>query len=476
MIVKSIKVQDYGSGKAYHWSDKSGSFTSIKAIAGNSTALDTLNNPSAHKTDSTSTNSTTSTTSSNSTNSSNSTSSSSASSSASTDSSISQKWESLQPGVRIGIYSAAGCVAACLAGLITFCCIRQRRAGKKEQAAYQDRIEQERLENQAFAGDAKGPDSLPSSATPGEYNNTGASYFEKPGQFGNNTTSSPSPPPAFASVNNGNPRSPTGNGTNSPFNGPLPNAPSNGPNGPLPNLPMNGPNSTRSPPPGGPGFNGLYNDNAGRPGNGPGSMRSNNGGNNFNDPRGFNGARSPANGSNSPRGFNGPPNNNSFGDMPPRLGTPGSMRSNSGFGGQAPPSPRDFTSNNGNFGPMPMPLSGGNGPPRMMGGGPGSVRSNNGGGGGFSNYGDGGLKSPNLPIGYADGGMRSPSNFSHPGNFSPRSQSPRVPLVQAQSPRDYYPPGQAQYGGSSGGNYFNNQNQNPNQNQGNNGYTRPGAF
>lgn len=429
MYVQSIKVEDYGRGKAYHWSDKTGSMDSIKAIVGNSTAATTLTAPPPAE-----------------------------------ELTVAQKWNNLSPGVRIGIYSAGGCVAACIAGLITFCCIKQRRAGRKEQAAYNAKLEQDRLEAENFSIANKDPDALPSSATPNQYASGGAT-FEKSGQFGNNNSDMSSPPPAYAGMNNNSPRSPVGNDR---LNGPLPNGPL--PNGPLPMLPLNA-NGTRSPPPGSQGFQGgAYGENA-RFNNGPGSMRSNNG-SNFNDPRGFNDARSPSNGPGSPRNFHGPPNN--FGDMPPRLGTPGSMRSNSGFSGMAPPSPHDFTSNGNNYVP-----SNGNGPPRL-GNGPGSMRSNHSGfsNGNFnngppmnngppSNYGDGGLRSPNVPIGYADGGLRSPSNFSHPGNFSPRSQSPRVPL--AQSPRDYYAPGPAQFGGSSGGNFFNNNPQNG-------GYSRPGAF
>src|SRR3979411_1900664 len=60
------------------------------------------------------------------------------------------KWNALSSGVKIGIYCAAGAVGVALLSLISFCCIKQRRAGRREQAAYLAKLERDRIEAESF--------------------------------------------------------------------------------------------------------------------------------------------------------------------------------------------------------------------------------------------------------------------------------------------------------------------------------------
>jgi hypothetical protein len=59
---------------------------------------------------------------------------------------MSQKWEALPTGAKIGVYSGAGGVAALLAVALLFYFIRQRRAGRIERDAFNAKIEKEREE------------------------------------------------------------------------------------------------------------------------------------------------------------------------------------------------------------------------------------------------------------------------------------------------------------------------------------------
>lgn len=189
MYVQNVTANDYSTGSSYHWSDKTGSFQSIKSVAGNSTVAKTLTvTPEPSTTD---------------------------------------KWNSLSSGVKIGIYCAAGSVAAALVGLISFCCIKQRRAGRREQQAYLAKLETERREAEAYQMDVKSADSLPSNATPSDFSRSnsvtgftksGASGF---GSSGGYYTPSPAPPmpslpPAYGM---GGLKSPSAGGVNQPSAG-----------------------------------------------------------------------------------------------------------------------------------------------------------------------------------------------------------------------------------------------------------------
>ncbi|KAF4553068.1 putative glycosyl hydrolases family 16 protein 2 [Elsinoe fawcettii] len=93
-IVKSVEVHDFTQGKLYTYGDKSGSWQSIQVTAGNSTAQEVISSPRG----------------------------------------IDGRFNALPQGVKIGIIVASISVAAILALLITFCCIKNRRAGRKEKA------------------------------------------------------------------------------------------------------------------------------------------------------------------------------------------------------------------------------------------------------------------------------------------------------------------------------------------------------
>ncbi|KAG9234692.1 concanavalin A-like lectin/glucanase domain-containing protein [Amylocarpus encephaloides] len=107
MYVQQAQVRDYGSGKEYQYSDNSGSWQSIKSIAGNSTAAKTLLYP---------------------------------------DPTLAQKWAALPQGSKIAVYTGSASGAALLVGAFAFFFIRQRRIGRKEREAYNAKIEAERDE------------------------------------------------------------------------------------------------------------------------------------------------------------------------------------------------------------------------------------------------------------------------------------------------------------------------------------------
>ncbi|RDL36425.1 Uncharacterized protein BP5553_05777 [Venustampulla echinocandica] len=108
MYVKSADVKDYSTGSAYHWGDRSGSWQSIKALAGNSTAAEKIlkaEEPTL---------------------------------------SIAEKFQALPQTTKMGIYIGSGSAAALLLAAFLFVCIRQRRAGRKERDAYNAKVEKER--------------------------------------------------------------------------------------------------------------------------------------------------------------------------------------------------------------------------------------------------------------------------------------------------------------------------------------------
>ncbi|KAK4157413.1 putative glycosidase crf1 [Chaetomidium leptoderma] len=130
MFVKSAHVEDYSSGKEYLYSDKSGSWESIKIVAGNSTVKEIVNAP--------------------------------------PEKSISDKWNDLPNTTKIAIYASAGGVVGLLAIFAIFYCIRQRRRGAREARAAEARAEVERVELERFRKAGVDPDSFVDNAT--EYN------------------------------------------------------------------------------------------------------------------------------------------------------------------------------------------------------------------------------------------------------------------------------------------------------------------
>ncbi|TAQ89780.1 hypothetical protein B7494_g1851 [Chlorociboria aeruginascens] len=108
MYVQSAEVQDYSTGSAYEWTDKTGSWQSIKAIAGNSTAQQTIVKASTPSL------------------------------------SVAQKFAALPQTTKVAIYAGGGAGAALLLSALLFTCIRQRRKGRAEREAYNASIEKER--------------------------------------------------------------------------------------------------------------------------------------------------------------------------------------------------------------------------------------------------------------------------------------------------------------------------------------------
>lgn len=60
--------------------------------------------------------------------------------------SMAQKWQALPQTTKIAVYGGSGGAAALLIAALTFTCIRQRRAGRKERDDYNAKIEKEREE------------------------------------------------------------------------------------------------------------------------------------------------------------------------------------------------------------------------------------------------------------------------------------------------------------------------------------------
>ncbi|KAL2062574.1 hypothetical protein VTL71DRAFT_5646 [Oculimacula yallundae] len=111
MTVKSTDVTDYSTGaKEYEWTDKTGSWQSIKAISGNSTIAEAIKKT-AHP-----------------------------------ELSVSEKFAALPNTTKLAIYVGSGAAAALLFSAFLFTCIRRRRQGKKEREEYNAKVEKDRAE------------------------------------------------------------------------------------------------------------------------------------------------------------------------------------------------------------------------------------------------------------------------------------------------------------------------------------------
>ncbi|KAL2003274.1 hypothetical protein VTN02DRAFT_4484 [Thermoascus thermophilus] len=108
MTLKQLRVQDFSSGKEYRYGDTSGSWQSIQIVKGNSTVKQELNKPPPKP--------------------------------------LSQRWKELPRGAKIAIYCVIAGVCASALGLLTFCCIKQRRLGRKEYSAEATKYDSERTE------------------------------------------------------------------------------------------------------------------------------------------------------------------------------------------------------------------------------------------------------------------------------------------------------------------------------------------
>ncbi|KAK4238529.1 hypothetical protein C8A03DRAFT_15015 [Achaetomium macrosporum] len=156
MFVKSAHITDYSSGKEYEYTDKSGSWQSIKVVAGNSTVHDVLN--------------------------------------AEPEKSLAQKWAELPTGAKVGVYAGSAAVGALMVFAGLFYCIRQRRRGAREAAAAEARAQAERLELERFKKAGVDPDSFASQAS--EYN---AKEMRRDGMTDKDGYSVP-PSPSIAAV------------------------------------------------------------------------------------------------------------------------------------------------------------------------------------------------------------------------------------------------------------------------------------
>ncbi|GAB1312518.1 hypothetical protein MFIFM68171_02728 [Madurella fahalii] len=130
MWVRSAHVTDFSSGREYVYSDRSGSWESIRIVEGNSTIKEVLNAP-PEKT-------------------------------------LAEKWNELPNGAKIAVYASAAGVGAALIAVGLLYCIRQRRRGAREARAAEARAEAERLELERFKKAGVDPDSFVTNAT--EYN------------------------------------------------------------------------------------------------------------------------------------------------------------------------------------------------------------------------------------------------------------------------------------------------------------------
>jgi len=111
MTVKSTDVTDFTTGaKEYEWTDKSGSWQSIKAISGNSTvakAIEKTENP---------------------------------------EPSLSEKFAALPQSTKLAVYAGSAAAGALLLSAFLFACIRRRRQGKKEKEEYDAKVTRERAD------------------------------------------------------------------------------------------------------------------------------------------------------------------------------------------------------------------------------------------------------------------------------------------------------------------------------------------
>ncbi|PKY08286.1 concanavalin A-like lectin/glucanase [Aspergillus campestris IBT 28561] len=108
MVIESVRIQDFHSGKEYEYTDDSGSWESINVIKGNSTAVEEINKPPPK--------------------------------------SLSEKWDDLPTGAHAGVFVGAATVGAMLIAGFIFFIIRQRRKGRLEQALDDTNWNNERTE------------------------------------------------------------------------------------------------------------------------------------------------------------------------------------------------------------------------------------------------------------------------------------------------------------------------------------------
>ena len=112
MVVQSVRITDFSTGSEYKYGDTSGTWQSIQTVPGNSTALKILLAPPPK--------------------------------------SLTQRFNGLSHGAKIGIFSAIAAAVALSVGMWVFCCFKQRRAGKAERRVADAMFEKDTAELMAY--------------------------------------------------------------------------------------------------------------------------------------------------------------------------------------------------------------------------------------------------------------------------------------------------------------------------------------
>lgn len=115
MYVKNVRVSDYSTGSKYTYGDQTGSFQSIKITPGNSTIAEILSKPPPK--------------------------------------SLKQRWAGLPSGAKIAVGASIGAFLAIILVAWAFCCIKQRRAGKREGALVEAAYEKDTAELMRYRGE-----------------------------------------------------------------------------------------------------------------------------------------------------------------------------------------------------------------------------------------------------------------------------------------------------------------------------------
>ncbi|PWY92637.1 concanavalin A-like lectin/glucanase [Aspergillus heteromorphus CBS 117.55] len=117
MVVQKVRVHDFHSGKEYEYTNHSGSWESIKVVAGNSTTVTELNKVPKET--------------------------------------LAEKWAKLSTGAKTGIYVAIAVVGAGAASAFIFFCLKQRKSGRLEHALNDAKWDSERTEMDNFQSEWK---------------------------------------------------------------------------------------------------------------------------------------------------------------------------------------------------------------------------------------------------------------------------------------------------------------------------------
>ena len=112
MFVQSVRITDYSTGSEYKYGDTTGTSQSIQSVPGNSTALKILTAPPPE--------------------------------------SVTQRFNGLSHGAKIGIFSTVVAAIAVCVGMWALCCVKQRRAGKAERRVADAMYEKDTAELMAY--------------------------------------------------------------------------------------------------------------------------------------------------------------------------------------------------------------------------------------------------------------------------------------------------------------------------------------